>query len=280
MTRSMALGELLLGVEGAALLQNVFDGEDGFVAERIAAIEGLLDQRTGALFSGHEVPELDVERGYAAWAPSYDAMANALIRAEEPLVARALDGFKPGDALDAACGTGRHAGLLVARGHRTIGVDRSEAMLSVARSKLAEVDLRLGDLVDLPVETASMDVVVCALALTHLADPAPAIAELARVTREGGRVVVSDAHPFSVLVQGQALFAHERGLAFIRNHVHLHSTYLRAFRAAGLSVLECLEAPMQPDFANGLYAKSARAAAALWDDLPAVLVWVLERRRT
>src|SRR5262249_58324453 len=61
------------------------------------------------------VPELAVEDGYAAWAHIYDQMPNALIRAEQPLVDEALDEVRAGRALDAACGTGRHAARLVAR---------------------------------------------------------------------------------------------------------------------------------------------------------------------
>ena len=279
MARSVALGEVWLGIEGAALLRAVVDGDDTFVSARLSAIRALADQLgEGPFVLSAPVPELDVEAGYEAWAPVYDEMANSLIRAEEPLVEAALTGLAPGDALDAACGTGRLAALLVARGHRTVGVDRSRAMLERARSKLPAMEIRTGDLVDLPVASASVDVATCGLALTHLADPAPAIAELARVVRPGGRVVISDAHPIFVLIQGQALFPRPGGFAFVRNHVHLHGAYLRAFRDAGLEVVECAEAPMRADFTAGLTAGAPEAAEALWRDVPAALVWTLERR--
>lgn len=64
-------------------------------------------------------------------------------------------------------------------------------------------------------------------------------------------------------------------MAFVRNHAHLHGTYLAAFRAAGLSVLDCLEAPMQSDFTTGMFADASEAAHAFWDDIPAALVWSL-----
>lgn len=54
--------------------------------------------------------------------------------------------------------------------------------------------------------------------------------------------------------------------------------YLRAFREAGLEVLECVEAPMEADFTQGLTGGAPEAAEALWRDLPAALVWTLERR--
>lgn len=274
MGRRVALEELLLGMEGAALLRSLLDGEQEFVDRRVAAMRKLVGAFDGEL-SRIEVPELDVDAGYEAWAPIYDEMPNALIEAEEPLVDEALEGVPPGRALDAACGTGRHTVRLVKLGHQTLGVDRSEAMLAVARDRVPGAELRTGDLTDLPLEDASVDVAICALALTHLEDPAPAIAELARVVRPGGRVVLSDAHPAFVLLLGQALFPRGDGFAFVRNHVHLHGTYLAAFADAGLEVVACREVPIEDDFSEGLLGAAAEAAAAVFEGLPAALVWTL-----
>jgi ubiquinone/menaquinone biosynthesis C-methylase UbiE len=279
-TRNVSIGEVWLGIEGAALLRSVVDGDDAFVADRIEGIRALIAQLGDGPFKlAGPVPELDIDAGYQAWAPIYDEMSNALIRAEEPLVEAALADVVPGHALDAACGTGRHAARLVAANHVTVGVDRSEAMLAKARAKLSGVGFRRGELTALPVDSASMDVVTCALALTHLADPTPAIMELARAAKPGARVVISDAHPIFVMIQGQALFPHAGGFAFVRNHVHTHGTYLRAFQQSGLEVLDCMEAPMDADFSQGIITSgAAEAAAGLWDNVPVALVWSLARR--
>ena len=66
--------------------------------------------------------EHDVEDGYTSWAPRYDG-PNPAIELEEPIVHPMLEAAAPGVALDAACGTGRHAAKLVELGHRVIGVD-------------------------------------------------------------------------------------------------------------------------------------------------------------
>jgi ubiquinone/menaquinone biosynthesis C-methylase UbiE len=150
-------------------------------------------------------------------------------------------------------------------------------MLSVARRKVPGADFRLGELTALPVEDNSVDLAVCALALTHLNDPSRAIAELSRAVRPGGSIVLSDAHPAFVLLQGQALFPCDGGYAYVRNHVHLHGTYLRAFAAAELVVTGCHEEPMEGDFETGLLAGAAEAARALWAGIPVVLVWTLRR---
>lgn len=277
-TRFLTLQQLLAGAEGAALFRYLLDGDDDFRARRLAALRRLTSPDAGGkLKEPVAVPELTIADGYEAWAPSYDSMPNALIRAEEPLVADALAGVPPGRALDAACGTGRHARRLAAAGHQTLGVDVSEPMLAIARTKAPLATFEVADLEALPVDDAAFDVAVCALALTHLAEPTTAITEISRAVREGGRVVIADAHPTFVLLQGQALFPTATGLAFVRNHAHLHSTYLRAFRRAGLTVVACEEKPMEAQFGDGLLAQAAEAAEALWANIPAILVWTLDK---
>jgi ubiquinone/menaquinone biosynthesis C-methylase UbiE len=91
-------------------------------------------------------------------------------------------------------------------------------MLARARQKAPAADFRVGDLTALPVDTASVDVATCGLALTHLLDPGTAIAELARVVKPGRRVVISDAHPIFVLIQGQALFPQQGAFAYVRTY--------------------------------------------------------------
>jgi ubiquinone/menaquinone biosynthesis C-methylase UbiE len=193
------------------------------------------------------------------------------------LVRQATADLEPGSALDVACGTGRHSAWLCAGGHDTIGIDATPEMLDVARQKVPDAEFRLGDFTSLPFDDDQFDFAICALALTHIDDPSRAIDEIARVVRPRGRIVLTDAHPTFVLIQGQALFPTAQGLAFIRNHAHLHSTYLRAFRASGLDVLDCLEAPMDADFTTGLFAGVAIAAQELWRGIPAALVWSLSK---
>lgn len=94
----------------------------------------------------------------------------------------------------AACGTGRYAEYLAGLGHRVVGVDSSPDMLARARARVPGADLRRGDLHRLPLADSEVDVVVCALALTHVPDLGPVVAEFARVLRPGGHLVLSDAH--------------------------------------------------------------------------------------
>ena len=113
----------LLGLEGVALL-HAFAGEydRDFTEARLAEIRALLDS-ADQLGSGAAIQPIPVVEGYGAWAESYDLPGNQLIDLEQPIVREILDGLPPGIALDAACGTGRHAEYLATLGHTVIGVD-------------------------------------------------------------------------------------------------------------------------------------------------------------
>jgi len=190
-------------------------------------------------------------------------------------------GLEPGRALDAACGTGRQAAALADLGHDVIGIDGSPAMLEKARARVPQADFRIGELAALPFEASSFDLAVCSLALTHVEDPAPAIAELARVVRSGGRIVLSDVHPYWVALGAQAAFRDvddRRG--YIHNHVHWTARYLDVFRALALSVLSCHELPYGVEevdlWVDRLEIDRSVVIEAVVG-MPAVLVWDLAR---
>jgi ubiquinone/menaquinone biosynthesis C-methylase UbiE len=182
----------LLGLEGIALLR-AFAGEydRDFTLARIREIRALLDA-ADEIGEGVEEAPMSMQEGYAQWSSSYDEPGNALLEVEGPILRKILDGLSVGVALDAACGTGRHSAYLASLGHKVIGVDASPEMLEVARAKIPTGDFREGELHDLPVADDSVDVVVCAIAGSDLAELTPVLAEFARVLRPGGHLVLSD----------------------------------------------------------------------------------------
>ena len=104
------------------------------------------------------------------------------------------------DYLDIGTGTGRLLELLGPRVKNATGIDLSHEMLNMARtalekSALENCQVRLGDMYDLPFEAASQDVVTLHQVLHYADDPASVIAEAARVTRQGGRLIVIDFAP-------------------------------------------------------------------------------------
>src|SRR5512132_3777062 len=120
----------VIGAAGMGVLRSWL-GDRAAVDARVADLERLLRTRDEDPLLALElpVPEVDAVTGYASWAGTYDVLPNPLIRVEEPAVRRLVADVAPGRALDAACGTGRHAAHLATRGHRVMGVDTSPAML-------------------------------------------------------------------------------------------------------------------------------------------------------
>jgi ubiquinone/menaquinone biosynthesis C-methylase UbiE len=105
----------------------------------------------------------------------------------------------PADAqiLDVAGGTGR-TGRHLARGQGcVVVVDVTDEMLqaglrSVQEEGRRDVTFVRGEATDLPFPGGQFDVVVCRFALHHMARPAAAVAEMARVCRPGGTVTIVD----------------------------------------------------------------------------------------
>ena len=95
--------------------------------------------------------------------------------------------------LDAACGTGivaRTAATRVGPEGRIVGVDLNPAMLTVAERVCRGVELHQADIVSLPFDDATFDVVLCQMALMFFPDRTAAIREMGRVVTPHGTVVV------------------------------------------------------------------------------------------
>ena len=205
----MRIRELLVGVEGLALLRHLYDGTDDAADRRIAEVRRVLDD--DALLAGEPIREADPQAGYRAWSESYDEPGNPIIALEQPAVWSLLESLEPGCALDAACGTGRHAAHLVALGHEVLGVDLTPEMIERAATNVPDAQFREGDLLALPVAAQRFDVVVCGLALSHIAELRAGVAELTRVLRPGGQLVISVLHPFQALLGWHAPFIDAEG---------------------------------------------------------------------
>lgn len=122
----------------------------------------------------------------------------------EAAVLRLLGPDRIENLLDAGTGTGRILELLSSRVRRATGVDNSPEMLAIARHRLERAgahhcQVRLGELYRLPFRTATLesgfDVVIFHQVLHYLDEPQAAVAEVARVLKPAGRVLIADFAP-------------------------------------------------------------------------------------
>jgi ubiquinone/menaquinone biosynthesis C-methylase UbiE len=99
---------------------------------------------------------------------------------------------------DLGCGTGQAAAALAPFVADVIAVDQSPAMLQAARKRvhrLDNVELRRGELEALPIDDAQLDLATLLVVLHHVPEPAHALAEVARVLKPNGRVLIVDMLP-------------------------------------------------------------------------------------
>jgi SAM-dependent methyltransferase len=100
--------------------------------------------------------------------------------------------------VDVGCGTGEVARALAATvgAHGwVVGIDASDTMLAEARRRGTTglpLEFRTGDVTALDAGSGTFDAALCERVLQHVDHPAPAVAELVRITRRGGRVVATD----------------------------------------------------------------------------------------
>jgi SAM-dependent methyltransferase len=167
--------------------------------------------------------------------------------------------------LDAGCGSGPLAGALSARGAVVTGFDVSEAMVDLARRRLgADADLHVADLAaPLPFGDAEFDVVAASLVLHYLQDWAGPLAELRRVLKPGGRLIVSVNHPaaYAIVYPEADYFAptrysedytfdgHNAVLTFWHRPLHAMAD---AFAAAGFRIATISEPPLAQDIPSDL----------------------------
>jgi SAM-dependent methyltransferase len=107
---------------------------------------------------------------------------------------------EPEDLLDIGTGTGRVLEIFAPQINRGLGIDISREMLGIARAQLsrramANCEVRLGDMYDLPVAPGSFDAVTIHQVLHFADDPTAVIEGAARALRSGGHLVVVDFAP-------------------------------------------------------------------------------------
>jgi ubiquinone/menaquinone biosynthesis C-methylase UbiE len=136
---------------------------------------------------------------YDAAADAYDDQANTFWeRFGRKTVERI--GLRPGArVLDVCCGSGASAlpaAAIVGPKGSVLGIDLAEGLLALARKKaiargLANVEFRKGDALELPVEPASFDAVVCVFGIFFIPDMASAVRSLWRAVRPGGKLAIT-----------------------------------------------------------------------------------------
>lgn len=198
---------------------------------------------------------LTAREAYRLWAPSYER--ETAVSALEAATVDALGVATAGrDLLDVGCGTARR--LHTANAATSVGVDLSEDMLRRGGSGAARV---AGDLRALPIASAAFDVVWCRLAVGHVAALDVVYAELSRVCRGRGMVVVTDLSPEAATAGHRRTFRDDTGMVHEVEHVvHSMDAHLHAAERSGLKLVERRDGECGPVI-RPFYAEAGRLRA-------------------
>ena len=145
------------------------------MARDAAAVQGMFDRIAGRYDLVNTLLSAGTDRGWRRAAAAATGLETG------------------GSALDVACGTGALTRELAGRagpGGRVVGLDFSERMLDRARRRSPTTTWVQGDAQALPFDDGEFNAATIAFGLRNLADPNLGLAEMARVVREGGRLVV------------------------------------------------------------------------------------------
>jgi malonyl-CoA O-methyltransferase len=187
---------------------------------------------------------------YKQWAAVYPPYAhNPLMQTEEAAMLAMMPNLRNRTIVDLACGTGRYGLLALQQGAgQVIGIDNSFAMLSAgqnAESGLVQFALTTTEAISL--QSSSIDVVLCGLAIGHLPRLLPTLKEIARVLNSHGEALISDFHPFLFLTGRRRTFNVNGSTYAVEHYAHLYADMDAAVKQVGLKIEKVAEPKMMID---------------------------------
>lgn len=148
----------------------------------------------------------DYAREYAA----HTAVSVYNARYERPAMHKRLKNLRGKRVLDAACASGEYAGHMLDLGAQVVALDKSQAMLDLAREHIGDrAEFICADLAKplAGLESAAFDVVLSSLTMHYIEHWSVPLSEFARVLRPGGQFLMSTHHPEMTLPQIEDYFA-------------------------------------------------------------------------
>lgn len=216
---------------------------------------------------------LDALEGHAVWSAVYDDAPNPLLSLEQRVVSPWLGDLAGRMVVDVACGTGRWTRFAEEHGARAVGVDFCAPMV-IAGLRHNGCCL-VGDAIALPVRNRSADLTICAFAAGYIDSLASLLNEMARITRPGGAVVITDVHPGAIGAGWRRAFRRDGQEFEIRHREYTVEEVLVAARATGLQ-LERLAEPCFGEPERAVFRRAGRESSfASMRRIPAVaaLLW-------
>ncbi|HWP02090.1 MAG TPA: class I SAM-dependent methyltransferase [Gemmatimonadaceae bacterium] len=218
---------------------------------------------------------LDPREAFRMWAADY--RENPVTHLDQVALRELCPDLDGAALLDVGCGPARRLPVPGKGSVRlAVGIDLSVAMLRAAeghRGRLVAATVEA-----IPLGTALFDVVWCRLTLGYVQDLRGAYEELARVTRVGGRVVVTDLHSAAVRAGHTRSFRDTAGITHVvRSYVHEPEHHSGSATAAGLRPQRRLDLSIGPDVRSFYQAADRLDRYERDRNLSLVLAWSFTR---
>jgi malonyl-CoA O-methyltransferase len=183
--------------------------------------------------------------GYRLWSRTYDIDPNPLLALESRILSHRLDGLAGKLVMDVGCGTGRWMLHATERLAGAVGVDSCIEMLEVAGGKPRLCGrLVQADCCTLPFRDAVADIAICSFTFGYVSDPSTALGEMARITKPGGTLFITELHPETRTRGWRRTFRVGRLLYELQAHAVDREQLLRWGYAAGLVARDICEPHM------------------------------------
>ncbi len=181
--------------------------------------------------------------GYNLWAKSYHAEANPIKKLSDDFIASSMGELRNYTVLDAGCGTGKLCSVALDQGADTVdGIDLSNEMIAQARQNCPQANFACGDLTTSDIESSRYDLAICGLVLGHIPLLEPALLKLTRSVKPGGKIILTDFHPYQSLNQAKRTFKSTFGRVYEVSHTaHMFTDYFRILKSEGFRITDFRE---------------------------------------
>jgi malonyl-CoA O-methyltransferase len=183
---------------------------------------------------------MNVQDAYGSWSSTYDTDPNRTRDLDALVTRKLLGGEHHRSILEIGCGTGKNTEFLAQICDELRALDLSAEMIERAKQKVtrSRVTFALADLTaPWPCEDGDAELISCNLVLEHIQDLPPVFAEASRKLVRGGRLFISELHPFRQYQGTKATFTRGEETIEITAHIHHISDFLGAAASQGFALL-------------------------------------------
>lgn len=187
---------------------------------------------------------MSIEKAYDAWAARYDTDRNRTRDLDATSTIETLSKHQFKRVLELGCGTGKNTEWLLNRAECIICLDFSQAMLDIAKEKVANkrVQFKKADLTsEWNIDAQWANLVTSSLTLEHIENLDPIFEQSYRTLAKNGLFFISELHPYKQYDGSGARFESVSGTVHIEVFTHHLTDYINSAGANGFELLETRE---------------------------------------